>query len=391
MTIRVLHFLKTSVGASWALRQLRELVQLGVDAHVALPAGPMCEAYVRAGVKVHKLDTSLNVRNIFRNIQTFACIRALVDEVEPDILHSHFVANTLALRVALGKKHRIPRIFQVPGPLHLEHPFFRVLEISTAGERDFWIGSCEWTCDRYVRSGIDRSRVGLVYYGVDLPDGETVRINKLRKEYGVGDHCPVVGNVAYFYPPKRYLGQTVGLKGHEDLLQAVELLGRRMDGLTCFLIGGAWQGGDWYFEKVKKLAGEISSCRVVMTGFRSDIHEIYNDFDVAVHPSHSENVGGAVESLLHRIPTVTTAVGGFPDLVQPGVTGWLVPPRDPLTLSMALEDALRDKEKAERFAAAGRLRVEELMDVRKNAMDLLAYYEQIKGSGKLSREFGDHG
>lgn len=391
MTVKVLHFLKTAVGASWALRQLRELVRLGVDAHVALPDGPMCDAYRKAGVKVYTLDSSLNTRNVFENIRVFEGIRKIVTEVEPDLLHSHFVTNTLALRMALGKEHKTPRIFQVPGPLHLEHSFFRVLEIASAGKRDFWIGSCEWTCKRYLKSGIHPSRVGLVYYGVDLPDGAAARTNKLRREYGVGDDCAVVGNVAYFYPPKRYLGQTVGLKGHEDLLQAVELLGKRVPGLTCFLVGGAWQGGDWYFEKIKAMARDVSTCRVVMTGFRSDVHQIYNDFDVAVHPSHSENVGGAVESLLHRVPTVATSVGGFPDLIQPGVTGWLVPPRDPIALSDALEDALRDRERAAQLAAVGRRRVEKLMDVRKNAIDLLAYYEAIKGAGKLSGDLFNHG
>ena len=45
-------------------------------------------------------------------------------------------------------------MFQVPGPLHLEHPLFRTVELASASGSDFWIGSCRWTCERYRGSGI---------------------------------------------------------------------------------------------------------------------------------------------------------------------------------------------------------------------------------------------
>src|SRR5690606_28471301 len=131
---------------------------------------------------------------------------------------------------------------------------------------------------------------------VDLPAKPSGRTYLLRQQYEISPDAPVVGNVAYFYPPKRYLGQKVGLKGHEDLIAALDIAGRQIRGLTCFLVGGPWAGADWYFERVKKLAEAASNVRIILTGYRSDVYEIYQDFDVAVHPSHSENVGGAVES-----------------------------------------------------------------------------------------------
>lgn len=382
--MRVLHFLKTSVGASWGLRQMRELARLGVEVHVALPDGPLVSAYRQAGVTTHTVDTAVDLRSPFRNITIFSDIRRLVDVVQPDLLHSHFVANTLALRLALGRNHPVRRIFHVPGPLHLEHPLFRNAEILTAGSSDYWLASCEWTRQRYVRSGIDPSRLGLVYYGVDLPERPAGRTHLLRQQYAVPADAPVVGNVAYFYAPKRYLGQKVGLKGHEDLIAAVDLAGRQISGLTCFLVGGPWAGADWYFEKVRALAAKATHARIILTGYRGDVHQIYQDFDVAVHPSHSENVGGAVESLLHEVPTIATAVGGFPDLVRPGETGWLVPAKDPASLSQAIVQSLSDPDAAGRLARAGRQRVEQLLDVRKNAADIVDYYHNLLGRGCLT-------
>lgn len=386
MTLRVLHFLKTSVGASWGLRQMRELVKLGVDVHVALPDGPLVASYKAAGITVHLIDASINLRNPLANVRVFSAIRKLVDEVAPDVIHSHFVATTLALRLALGPRHPVKRIFHVPGPLHLEHPFFRAAEIMVSGRSDFWLASCEWTRQRYIKSGIAASRVGLVYYGVDLPEQPAGRSGILRRGYGISDDAPVVGNVAYFYAPKRYLGQKVGLKGHEDLIAAIDIAGRDIPGLTCVLVGGPWGGADWYFERVKKLADGVSNARIILTGYRSDVHQIYQDFDVAVHPSHSENVGGAVESLLHEVPTIATDVGGFPDLVRPGQTGWLVPPRSPESLARAIVEALSDRQEAITRAKAGRRLVEQLLDVRQNARDILAYYNNLLETGFLTPE-----
>ncbi len=382
--MRVLHFLKTSVGASWGLRQMRELVRLGIEVHVALPDGPLVESYRAAGVVLHFIDASINLRNPVANIPTFSAIRQLVDKVKPQVIHSHFVATTLALRFALGRNHPVKRIFQVPGPLHLEHPFFRAMEISSAGPADYWLASCEWTRRRYISSGISPCRLGLVYYGIDLPDQPDGRLGRLRREYGVSTNAPVIGNVAYFYPPKRYLGQKVGLKGHEDLIEAVDLVGRNTPGLTCFLVGGPWGGADRYFESVKSLAKKAVHAQIILTGYRADVHQIYQDFDVAVHPSHSENVGGAVESLLHEVPTIATNVGGFPDLIRPGVTGWLVPPKAPQALANSIQEALERPDEATRRAKAGRRLVEDLLDVRENARELVMYYKNLLATGSLT-------
>lgn len=383
--MRVLHLLKTAKGASWGLRQMRELVLLGVEVHVALPAGPMVKHYQAAGVVTHEVDTAIDIRRPLRNIRIFRELRKLVDYVQPDIIHSHFVANTLTMRIALGRNHKIKRIFHVPGPLHLEYPFFRFAEILTAGESDFWLASCEWTRARYLKSGVASRRLGLAYYGVDFEGlRNSQRSHKLRSEFGLDADTPVVGNVAYFYAPKRYLNQKRGLKGHEDLIDAVKIAGVEIPGLTCFLVGGPWGNSNRYFEQVKKKAESVKEAKIILTGFRSDVHEIYPDFDVAIHPSHSENIGGAVESLAHKVPTIATEVGGFPDVVVPGETGWLVPPKDPLALSGALIEAFSDIANARRLAEKGHDKVKALLDVKKNAAAILEYYIVLLNEGCLT-------
>src|SRR5262245_3048611 len=217
--VTILHLVKTAVGAQWALRQMSELVRLGLTVHVAMPDGPLSARYRAAGVTVHEIDFDFPARAPWKLPGRQRRLRALVDEVRPQLIHSHFVGTTLTMRSALGKNHDVPRVFQVPGPLHLEHWVFRSMELTSAGNADYWIGSCQWTCRAYLNAGIEIDRIFHSYYGVDLSDKPLDR-PRSASYYNIPQGSKVVGLVAYMYPPKRYLAQRRGLKGHEDLIDA---------------------------------------------------------------------------------------------------------------------------------------------------------------------------
>jgi glycosyltransferase involved in cell wall biosynthesis len=287
------------------------------------------------------------------------------------------LGTTLTMRLALGKRHPVPRLFQVPGPLHLEHPAFRATEIRTAGPGDAWIGSCRWTCDRYRQSGVAAERLFLSHYGSDLDELAVGTPGRLRGELELDAAVPIVGMVAYMYAPKRYLGQRRGLKGHEDLIDALALCRETRPDLVGVVIGGAWNGATAHERRVRAYGKQRLGAAVRFLGTRSDVPALYPDFDVAVHPSHSENLGGAAESLLLGIPTIATDVGGFPDIVIPERTGWLVPPRRPAALATAILQAVDDRETALRLARQGQVHARRLLDVRDNARQIADIYETV--------------
>ena len=369
--MRVWHLIKTSVGASWALRQIRELVQLGIEVHVALPdGGPLVGRYAAAGATEHLVQLDFPIRAPWSFPELSKRFRELQGKIEPDIIHSHFVGTTLTMRLALGRNHGVSRIFQVPGPLHLEHPIFSLAELATAGRSDFWIGSCRWTRDYYRKSGIEKGRVFLSYYGTDINELERGTSGKIRGELGLAPDCKVVGMVAFMYAPKRFLGQFRGLKGHENLIDAIKICGEQEPTIKCVMAGGAWNNAKWYERRIRAYAKDKCGDRIIFLGTRNDIGDIYADFDVAVHPSHSENVGGAVESLLAGVPTVATRVGGFPDLVREGDTGWLVPPKEPGSLASAILMCLRERAEARKRAQSGQKLARDLFDVRRTAREV---------------------
>ena len=81
----------------------------------------------------------------------------------------------------------------------------------------------------------------------------------------------------------------------------------------------------------------------------------YERAAVVVCPSHREGYGVvAREAMAHGRPVVASAVGGLLDAVEDGVTGLLVPPRDPAALRAAIETLLADAELRRRLGAAAR-------------------------------------
>ncbi len=377
--MRVLHLVKTVEGAAWALHQTTALRALGVDVTVALPSATagLAPVYAERGITVVAADLDVPARRPWRLAAALGRCRRLVAATRPDLIHSHFVSTTLVARLALGRTHPIPRLFQVPGPLHLEHAAFRALDLATAGPRDLWVGSCRWTIEEYRRRGVAPERLALSYYGTDVGAFEAAAPGALRRELGIAPGTPLVGMVAYMYPPKRFLGQRRGLKGHEDLIDAFPAIARALPGARLVLAGGEWGGGRRYAARIAARAHAVGGDAITVLGPRRDVAAIYADLDVAVHPSLSENCGGAVESLAAGCPTVATAVGGLPDLVRDGETGWLVPARDPARLAVAVIAALGDRAEARRRALAGRAHVRSLFAIERTAAEIAALYARV--------------
>lgn len=379
--MKTLHLIKTSVGASWALRQTTELVKLGLEVHIALPPGPMVEKYQQAGVTTHVFDPALDVKRPWRNISNALRLRKLVKTLSPDFVHSHFVATTLLMRFALIGLSTT-RIFHVPGPLHLEHSIFRRLDLWTGGKHDYWLASCLWTKNKYLSCGIPQNRVGLAYYGVNESDFHfSADIEgTLRQDLNIDTSTFLIGMVAYFYAPKPYLGQTRGLKGHEDLIDAMALVAKQQQDIKCVFVGGPWGNTQAYYTQVQQYAQQHAPGLCVFLGMRKDVPKLYPQFDLAVHPSHSENVGGAVESMYAGVATLTSDVGGFPDLVKDGETGYMAPSKNPQMLAEKILEAIADPNERARRIANASVKVAEVMNVEHNAKQVLAFYQQISQS-----------
>jgi glycosyltransferase involved in cell wall biosynthesis len=380
--MRVLHIVKTADGASWAAEQAEHLARLGVEVHVALPAGTgrAIPLWRRAGATVHIADVSLPVMRPWLLAGRVKAARRLVDDLCPDLIHTHFVTNTLLIRSALGRNHPVRRIYQVAGPLHLEYAAYRTADLRSAGPEDYWIGSSLCIVRLYIAAGVPNSRVFLSYYGSSQILRQTERTWVFRRSLGIPDSEFVVGNANLMYPPKRYLGHRVGIKCHEDVIDALGVVMRKRHNVTGLLIGGEWGGGRRYETRLRERAARRSP-KILMPGFieAERIQQLWPDFDCAVHVPLTENCGGVIEPLAAGVPTIASNVGGLPEIVVKEKTGKVVPVRDPSALADAIVAVLEDIPGHRRLANAGQALVRNTFDVRRTAAEVLSIYRQVTG------------
>lgn len=132
------------------------------------------------------------------------------------------------------------------------------------------------------------------------------------------------------------VGRLEANKGFDHLLRALDLAGKK---------GAMWR---WVFvgdgsqkTALMELAGDLGlSERVLFTGSLSDreLHSLYPMCDLFAHPTLYEGSSlVTLEALVHNLPVVASAVGGIPDKVIEGETGFLVPPGNEQALTDKLE------------------------------------------------------
>jgi glycosyltransferase involved in cell wall biosynthesis len=153
------------------------------------------------------------------------------------------------------------------------------------------------------------------------------------------------------------VGRLDAQKGVADLLEAAErVLARRSD--WHLAIAGDGPERDHLLRWLKDRPNLNE--RVHWLGQRDDVAGLLRTADLLVLASRWEGMPNVVlEAMASRRAVVATRVEGTEDLVVPGQTGWLVPPRSPEALNQALLEAAAQPEQCRAFGDAGRRRVEE--------------------------------
>lgn len=211
-----------------------------------------------------------------------------------------------------------------------------------------------------LRSGIPPCYVQTVYSGVDMR--RFAHVLPAPPLFAAGTR--VLGTV----------GHLAGHKGHGYLLEAMQYLPQSDPHVGVIIAGtGALRAA---LEAQAATLGMAE--RVCFTGFREDILSLIQGFEIFVFPSYLEGLGTSMlDAMALRKPVVATRAGGIPEVVQDGVTGLLVPPRDPAALAQALLYLLRYPEQGKTFGEAGRRRVEQHFTSTQMARRTMQIYQQL--------------
>jgi len=145
-------------------------------------------------------------------------------------------------------------------------------------------------------------------------------------------------------------------KDHETLIRAFRLVAGDHPGAELWLVGDG-PGR----EALGHLADNIlPPGRVRFFSGQEDLRPFFHQASLLVLSSVFEALPNVVlEAMAAGLPVVATGVGGLPELVAPGKTGWLVPPRDAAALAAAISHLLADPQALQDFGQAGRQRAEQ--------------------------------
>jgi glycosyltransferase involved in cell wall biosynthesis len=164
-----------------------------------------------------------------------------------------------------------------------------------------------------------------------------------RRQRGFGPGDVLVASMARFEPQKNPLG-------------LIEAFARALPGRPNVHLVMAGEGS--LLDAGRRLAARLGiGRRVHFTGLCLDAPELLSACDLFVLASDWEGSSVAViEAMAAHLPVVATAVGGVPELVEHGVTGTLIPARDPAALAVALADLADNPARRREFAQAAALR-----------------------------------
>jgi len=320
--------------------------------------GSAFEAEARdGGVPVHHLGKRPGL-----DLRLQRSVRRALAELRPDVVHGHNVLlhNLLPACIAAGVPARVHTVHNLaereipPSMRPLHRAAFR------------WGGVVPVSISAHVQASVARLYAGVtspvVPNGLDV--GRFARAatgrERWRRENGVAADAMVFAHVGRFMAQKR----------HGDLVAAFARVAQ-VEPRALLLLAGEGE----LHETVRAQAQSLGIDGAVrFLGLRADVPELLGAADAFVLSSAWEGLPIAVlEAMAAGLPVVATAVGGVPELVRSGETGWLVPPGAPDALAEAMIAVSHDPHAAQAAGANGARLVRE----RHSVEGMVAGYEAL--------------
>ncbi len=263
----------------------------------------------------------------------------LVRDVRPDVVHGYLfgpnlfavIAGRLAGVAGVVVAKRNVDAFETPRQVRVSRVAHRLATHVTAVS--------EAAADSVVALGVPRARITVIPNGVDAARFDPPAPAEAARRALGADSTPLVGSV----------GCLAARKDYGTLLEALGLLAGRGLAFRAALVGDGPERG----ALEARAAALGLADRVRFLGERTDVDRLLPGMDVFVLSSREEGIPNALlEAMAAGRACVATAVGGTPEVLHDGETGWLVPPGAPGALADALEQALTQPGEARRRSEA---------------------------------------
>ena len=280
----------------------------------------------------------------------FVAARCRVDRVRH--IHAHFANAPAAVAHFASQLTGVPFSFTA----HAKDLYLSPVRVIRRRARSAaFVATCTKYNVQYIETlmGGATDKVQLVYHGIDLG------LFGARE-----DHLP--GNE--WLPLILSVGRLVPKKGHDDLIAACALLRARGVAFRCRIVGEGPVRRALQAQIDDADLGGLVSLEGAMN--HAELIALYSEaslFALAPRIADDGDRDGIpnviAEAMAVGVPVVSTDVSGIPELVRPGETGTLIPPRDPPALAEAMAGLLADPGEARRLARAARALLERDFDL----------------------------
>ena len=271
-------------------------------------------------------------------------------------VHAHFASSATSVALYLYQLTGISYSFTAHAKdIYIEDVSADVLERKLSSAR-FAVTVSDYNTQhlRQLRGG---ERVVRIYNGLDL--------DQFRPNSTIPDDPPLVLAV----------GRLVEKKGFDDLISACAVLRDEGCRFQCRIVGTGEQE-----KKLRALVAELNlhdQVQLIGPLPREALLELYPRASVLAAPcviGADGNRDGLptvlIEAMALGVPVISTDVTGIPELVEHGRTGLRARQRDPIGLARTIRSVLEDRAWAGELAQAGRARVEQQFDLRRNVAQL---------------------
>lgn len=267
-------------------------------------------------------------------------VASLIAAEHVDLLHAH-LPNAHLLAALAGRLTGVP----VMTTIHARQAGLSDLELHRA-TGSFLSVVCRQSYYHALGLGVERGRLSLEPNGVDVdafqPGPRPVQ--GLRASLGLPAHAMLAGLVGRLSPEK----------APDLFVRAAALLRPSLPDAHFVLIGE----GPMKTALREGIDGQGLGAHVHIVGGVDDVRPVYHDLDLLVSSSHSEAMPLALmEGMASGLPVVATRVGGVPEIVEHGGTGWLVAPRDAEDLAGRMHQMLTQPELRRRMGDQARARM----------------------------------
>ena len=209
--------------------------------------------------------------------------------------------------------------------------------------------------------------VEVIHNGIDL-DGwwiEKKDIEEFKKRFGLENK-----KIIFFG------GRINKAKGAEQLLKAMAIVCKTIHNIVLLLVGQSTNYVENFIQRGKSL-----DVNIINTGWLSgsELKSAYWVSDIVAQPSICFDSFGMVilEAMACKKPVVGTCFGGAPEIVQDGVTGYIVNPFDVETMAVKIIDLLKNPQKARQFGEAGYERAKKHFSLDSQIAKTLAWYQKM--------------